>query len=120
MEEAAAAQTKRISPFQDRPLAVLKDVLHDAYHLRSGEFVGEHLANSRAADDGSFSHLVVRSILAVQRGESCHIGSVESVDPGVYELPWLHERSNVHSEARAPLLRASLSTVLLDGFSLRG
>src|SRR5437667_3893317 len=41
-EEAAPVQPERVFPLEDRPLAVLEDVLHDADHLRFGKIAGEH------------------------------------------------------------------------------
>ena len=42
LEKSAASQIKRIAPFQNRPLAVLKDVFDDADHFGGGKLCFKH------------------------------------------------------------------------------
>jgi hypothetical protein len=100
VEEAATPETKGIAPLQNRPFAVLKDVLNDAYHLRCGEFCREHLLNCRATHYRSLCHLVIGGIFAIHSSERRHVGAIKGFDPGLDQLPRLHEGSNVRGHAR--------------------
>ena len=48
-EEAAAPQSKRITPLQDGPLAVLEDLFHLAHHRRARAFDAEQVHDRLAA-----------------------------------------------------------------------
>src|SRR4051812_37463166 len=68
-EEPAAAQPKRIAPLQDRPLAVLEQVLDDARHRGRRELALEHRADVRPPlDRRPLGHLMVDRVDGVQRG----------------------------------------------------
>src|SRR4051812_44906640 len=59
MKEAAAAQSLRIAPFEDRPLAILEHVLDDAMHLEGREPLREHRLNRFASFDETLRDLMV-------------------------------------------------------------
>lgn len=42
LEEPAASKSERVTPFQNRPVAVLEDVLHNAHHFGALELGLEH------------------------------------------------------------------------------
>src|SRR5438046_2002918 len=46
VEEAAAPQTKRVTPFENGPFTFFEDVLHDAHHVGRCELGREHLSDS--------------------------------------------------------------------------
>src|SRR5215475_2799834 len=69
VEKAAAAQAQRVAPLENRPLAVLEQVFHDAHHLCGGESRGEHLADGVPAVDGTFSHLMVDRVVGIEGGQ---------------------------------------------------
>lgn len=45
MEKAAASQTQRILPLQDRPFTIFKYILNDANHLGTRKVGGKHVPN---------------------------------------------------------------------------
>lgn len=67
MEEAAAAQPFWIPPFQDRPLAIRKQVFANADHLGGVKARLEHRTNGIAAVNRAFGNLVV-----IKGGERTH------------------------------------------------
>ena len=58
-EEAASAQSEGVPPLEDRPLAVLEQVLDDADHSCAREFSREHGPNGGLALDRRLGHLVI-------------------------------------------------------------
>src|SRR5574338_1221193 len=58
LKEAAAAQALGITPFENRPVAILEDVLGNADHLRLGKALGKHGPNGLAADHRLIGDLV--------------------------------------------------------------
>src|SRR5579871_2021886 len=82
MEEPASAQSLRVPPFQDGPLAVFEEIFPDANHLGHLEAGLEHRANRLAAMDRTFSHLMVGRVRAIKRCERINIGAIECIDPG--------------------------------------
>src|SRR5688572_26609303 len=57
VEEAAPAQPERILPFQDGPLAVFEEVLHDTHHRGGRESLLKHRADGVPSMNRSFRHL---------------------------------------------------------------
>ena len=90
VKEAAAPQAQRVPPFENSPLTVFENVLHDADHVGRGELGHEHLPDGRPAMDRSLRHLVVHGIVGVESSQCIDIGPVEGLYPRVNELAWLH------------------------------
>ena len=65
-KESATAESFRIFPFQDGPLAVFKDVFRDAYHFGLRKFPCEHLPDVFFSNDRLVSNLVVDGVVGVQ------------------------------------------------------
>ena len=82
VEEAAAPEPEGVPPLQDRPGAILEEVLDDAHHLGGPEAVGEHLPQGRPAGHRILRDLMVDGIFGVQGGQGLGIRAVEGLDPG--------------------------------------
>jgi hypothetical protein len=52
-EETASAQPKRISPLENCPRTILKNMLGDADHLGAGKVLGEHSRIAARPSTGS-------------------------------------------------------------------
>src|SRR4029079_18435862 len=81
MKEAAPAQSFRIPPLEDCPLAVGKEIFANANHFGGVKAGPEHCANSLAAVDGAFGDLMIGRIRMVEGGQRIDLGAVERVDP---------------------------------------
>jgi hypothetical protein len=81
MEEAAASQAKWITPFEDGPLTVLEDVLHDTHHIGLSEFGCKHPPDGLAAYHGLLGHLMIRGILTVEVRQGVDIAAIKSINP---------------------------------------
>jgi hypothetical protein len=81
VEEAAATQPGGIPPFQDRPLAILEDVLGNARHFRTAKLRAKHVPDGLAAKQGLHDYLMIRRIHGVERGKTLHIRFIEAGDP---------------------------------------
>jgi hypothetical protein len=92
LEEAATTQSLRVSPFQNRPVPVLKDVLDLTHHRRATELALEHLPNSIPADDRFPDHLMIDRIFSVELRDRFGVGAIERGDPVSNQLAWLHRR----------------------------
>lgn len=90
LEEAAAAQTLGVAPFEDRPGTVLEQVLDDADHFGMGEVVLEHGADGRATMDRRLHHLVVDGILMIEPGKRGRVAAIERLDPCPHQRFWRH------------------------------
>lgn len=115
MEEPAPSEALRISPLEDRPFSVLKQVLDMAMHIGLTEVTKEHRPDGLATLGRFTNHLVVHSLLGIEGSQPIRIADVEGVDPLLHELPWLHVRT-VHAGlcAYVPLC-AALSSPHSDG-----
>lgn len=90
VKEPASPQPERIPPFENRPVTVFENVFNDAYHLRIGEPVGEHLPDRVSAIDGRLGYLVVHRMLGVEGYECVDIRSVEGIHPLFDKIFWFH------------------------------
>ena len=91
VKEATPPQSERVTPLKDRPFPFFEDVLDDAHHLRRSKAGSEHLANSGTAFDWSVSsNLMVHRVIGVETRECVHVGSIESLNPGVNKLARMH------------------------------
>src|SRR5262245_19133381 len=79
MKKTTAAKAPRVSPLEDRPFAVLEEILDDAHHVRSRELAREHRSDVLPALDRLFGHLMADGALGVEGGERVHISSIERV-----------------------------------------
>jgi hypothetical protein len=90
MEEAAASQTQWITPLENGPFSVFKDVLNHTNHLRRGEPRLEHLSDGGSTMDRRLGNLVVDGVFCVEASQCFWVGSIEGFDPGVDAFAWLH------------------------------
>jgi hypothetical protein len=89
-KEAAAAQTKRISPFENRPVSVLEKVFHLTDHLSGGELALKHGADCFSTPNGFVCDLMIDGILRIQTGYRVGVASIESLDPRFDNFFWAH------------------------------
>ena len=92
LEEAATTQSRWVSPFQNRPVPVLKDVLDLAHHRRATELALKHLPNSVPPDDRFPDHLMIDRIFSVELRYRFGVGAIERRHPVSNQLAWLHLR----------------------------
>jgi hypothetical protein len=92
VKEAATPKSERVAPFEDGPLAVFKNVLHEATHFGRFERVGEHGQNRLAADNRRIGHLMVDGLVGIERSETNGVGSIEGFDPSSNEFFGCHEQ----------------------------
>ena len=81
-KEAASAQPERVSPFEDRPLSILENVLDDTDHFRFGKLTREHLADRRPARDRLPDDLMIDRIPGVKGRYFIRIAPVKCLDEG--------------------------------------
>ena len=86
MEEAATSHSQRIAPFKNGPLAIDKNVLDDANHIRRSKPVGKHLPNGRPAMNWRLGNLMVDGVLSVEVRKCIHVGAIKGLDPGSNKL----------------------------------
>jgi hypothetical protein len=65
LKEAATAQPVRIAPFEDRPLAILEQILDKTRHLRATELGVEHLPDRFAPEQRLHDYLIIGRIPAL-------------------------------------------------------
>ena len=90
VEEAAAAQSFRVPPLQDSPLAVRKEVFANADHLGRVKSGLEHCSNSLAAVNRAFGYLMVDRVRMIEGGEGINVGAVERINPSQHGFPRGH------------------------------
>src|SRR5262245_11215912 len=93
MEETAPTKSKGVPPLQNRPLAILEQILDEAHHLRSRELACKHLATGCPTFDRRLCHLMVNRRLTVETGQRFYVGPVEGFDPRLDDLFGAHDRS---------------------------
>lgn len=86
VKEPAAPQPQRVTPFQDRPLAVFEEVLDETHHAGPGESLGEHPADRLASLDRMLGHLVIDRGVIIAIGERVDVLPVERVHPGIHKF----------------------------------
>lgn len=90
MKKTAPSEALWVAPFQDGPLAILKNVLDDADHFDRGESGFEHFANCFSAQNWLFRHLVIRCVLPVKVREKSRVGTVECLNPPFNDFSGFH------------------------------
>jgi len=106
-EKAATAETQRIGPFQNRPLAVFEDVLDNASHRGLFELSHEHGPDVITTDDMIGGDLMIDGVVGVEFGQPSDICTVECLNPAFYDLSWPH---NCFRIAQLPGLALSRGT----------
>jgi hypothetical protein len=109
-EEAATTQSLWVSPFQNRPVPVLKDVLDLAYHRRATELALKHLPNCVPTDDRFPDHLMIDRIFSVELRDRCGVCAIERGNPVFNQLAWLHPRHFLYVQ-KEPLAFGSVFPV---------
>lgn len=90
MEKSATAQAFWVAPFEDSPLAILKEVFWNANHFGHLEGGDEHLANGFAARYRAFGDLMVDCIGLVKRSQGINVPAIECFDPSLYNVTRPH------------------------------
>ena len=93
MEEAAAPEPERVTPFKDCPFAVFEQVLNDTDHFYRCKRFCKHAADGLAAFNRRLGYLVIDRIFRVQTGKGIDIGPVECFNKGTDYLAWLHKKN---------------------------
>lgn len=95
MKEAAASKTGGVTPLEDGPITVFKDILDNAYHVRELKAGPEHGPYGFSPLNRGLRNLMIDSIQAVEPGQRISISSIEGFHPCLNNL----SRSHVFSKA---------------------